>query len=339
MRPVHIINYDKSHPEDDYIYVQYPDRNPVTITRSESPVRFERVVEALSKNDYDEVQRIISIRAVTSVQPQGISIKGEQVYYNGKLLAKSMCEKYISLVTYGGPNLQAYEKFITRVMLNPSEASRADLDLFLLTRELPILEDGRFLAYKGVKEDYMDCHSGRFSNRIGQVNKILRKDVDPDRNVACSYGFHVGSYAYAKSFMPQNGHLMFVAISPECVVSVPVEANVGKCRVCEYEVIGEDLQLFELNKPLYEKQDNGEYQLDNSLIVSRDTQLNLDKMLLKSLIERYHLDGLNPTIRQISEATKLAFDYEYIYDLAGSLGYIVEYDDEELKNLQIYPGE
>ena len=105
-------------------------------------------------------------------------------------------------------------------MLNPSKRSRDELYAFLEHKELPLLDDGRFLAYKGVKENYRDCHSNKFDNEIGKINEMSRRDVDDNFLNACSYGFHVGSYEYARGFRPSNGHLMFVAVSPEDVVSV-----------------------------------------------------------------------------------------------------------------------
>jgi hypothetical protein len=49
---------------------------------------------------------------------------------------------------------------------------------FLEKGNLPITNDGHFLAYKKVRKDYKDCHSGTMDNSIGQVVEMERNQVD-----------------------------------------------------------------------------------------------------------------------------------------------------------------
>jgi hypothetical protein len=91
------------------------------------------------------------------------------------------------------------------------------------------------LAYKGVRDDYTDWYSGRFSNNIGEVLEMNRNQVCDDANLGCSSGFHAGTHDYAKGY-GDGGHLMMVEISPTDVVSVPHDSDCQKLRVCKYEV-------------------------------------------------------------------------------------------------------
>ena len=78
---------------------------------------------------------------------------------------------------------------------------------------MPLTPDGNFLAYKGVRDDYTDWHSGKFSNQVGDVNEMARNYVCDDANIGCSYGFHAGSLEYARGY-GRGGHLMVVEIDP-----------------------------------------------------------------------------------------------------------------------------
>ena len=59
--------------------------------------------------------------------------------------------------------------------------------------------------------------------------------MDDDRDHSCSFGLHVGSLDYAKSF--SNGRVLIVKINPADVVSIPKDCSCQKCRVSKYKII------------------------------------------------------------------------------------------------------
>ena len=101
--------------------------------------------------------------------------------------------------------------------------------------KLPLTEDGCFLAYKGVSEDYKDVHSGSIDNSPGAIVSMSRNKISDDPNEGCHVGLHVGAIEYAGSFGPR---VVICKVSPEHVVCVPRDNSFQKMRVCEYEVIG-----------------------------------------------------------------------------------------------------
>lgn len=102
---------------------------------------------------------------------------------------------------------------------------------------MPLTPDGNFLAYKGVDENFMDRYSGKFSNAVGEVLEMPRRNVCDDANIGCSHGFHAGSYEYAKGYAHSGGNLMIVEINPADVVSVPHDCNCQKLRTTKYKVV------------------------------------------------------------------------------------------------------
>ena len=128
-------------------------------------------------------------------------------------------------------------RFLDKLMLNPSRRAVNELYTFLEHKNMPLTADGNFIAYKGVKHDFTDHYSGKFDNSVGQTLEMARNKVCDDAEIGCSYGFHAGSYEYAKGYSSGGGHLMLVEIDPQDVVSVPHDCNCQKLRTAKYKVV------------------------------------------------------------------------------------------------------
>lgn len=177
-----------------------------------------------------------------------ISIKeGKLVDKAGNVLHGSLVERILSLARDKQP-VQYLVRFLENLYNNPSRSSIDELYLFLETNELPITEDGCFLAYKAVDENYKDYHTHTFDNSVGKTIEMRRCDVDDDRRKTCSYGFHAARYKYAKDFLNPGGHLMIVKINPADVVSVPYDYENAKLRTAKYTVVAEDTSTVDVLK-------------------------------------------------------------------------------------------
>jgi hypothetical protein len=123
------------------------------------------------------------------------------------------------------------------LMLNPSKRAVTELYGFLEKNSLPITPDGHFLAYKKVRFDYKDCHSGTMDNSVGTVVEMERNAVDDDKDRTCSTGLHFCSQGYLNHFGGER--IVIVKINPRDVVSIPSDYNDSKGRACRYEVVDE----------------------------------------------------------------------------------------------------
>jgi len=129
---------------------------------------------------------------------------------------------------------------------------RQQLYSFLNHNGHPITKDGKFIAYKKVRGDYTDLHTGTMDNSVGQVVEMPRSMVDDNPNNTCSSGLHVASFDYAKDF--GRGRLLICEVAPEDVVSVPVDYDQQKMRTCKYKVVGETKES--IDKVRYDSGDN-----------------------------------------------------------------------------------
>lgn len=162
-----------------------------------------------------------------------VSADGSSLFFKGQEVHNVVVDRIIRFMSEGlpvGPLL----RFLERLLANPSRRSIQELYTFLEHKALPICEDGCFLAYKGVKDDYTDVHSGTFSNKVGVTNSMSRSKVDDDFRRGCSFGFHVGSLEYATGWGPRT---VICKIDPADVVSVPEDCNFQKLRTAKYTVV------------------------------------------------------------------------------------------------------
>lgn len=145
-----------------------------------------------------------------------------------------------------GFDVKPMVRFLENCADNPSNRAMKELFGFVDACRLPITEDGYFLAYKRVRSDYKDVHSGTFDNSVGQVCEMPRNQVDEDKDRTCSAGLHFCSYDYLKSFGGER--IMVLKINPRDVVAIPSDYNNSKGRTCRYEVVDE-IPVNEYNLP------------------------------------------------------------------------------------------
>jgi hypothetical protein len=233
--------------------------NGIVLFLDNKPIKFEKssrqyaqIVEKfdLPENEQEKAIREVIFNSPSSLDKNGFKATDEGVFYKGEKLPTALAEKVKNLHKEGLP-LNLFEKFWQNIKENPSCSSVNELYEFLSYKELPITEDGCFLAYKGVDGSFWSIsgnkdtkvvkgkvdNSGRIYNGIGERIEVVRRDVDDDRRNHCSHGLHVGSLDYASSF--SRGKLVVVKVNPKDVVSVPTDYSCQKCRVSAYEVVSE----------------------------------------------------------------------------------------------------
>ena len=235
------------------------DNQPFNFTR-EHPF-FNEVKEAIKNGDSEKVKKLSTAKldveyAVAKIGNGKVEYKDGNVSYNGRVLHTSIANRIVEMAK-DGFSIDHMIKFLENLMQNPSRSSVEELYDFLENKNIPITNDGCFLAYKAVCSDYMDKHSRRYANTVGAVIEMERNEVDDDRRNECSYGFHVGALEYSGPngyFFDSGDRCMIVKVNPKDVVAVPKDYNCQKMRVCRYEVHGEYQNP--LNNAVYDS--NGE---------------------------------------------------------------------------------
>lgn len=165
-----------------------------------------------------------------------LSYNGGAVYHNGKPLYGYAVQKLIDLIQNRG-NIEPLVNFLTKLQANPDQEVIDHLYSFLEKGNMPLTASGDFVAYKSLRNNYYDIHSGNFDNSVGKYIQMPRRNVDSNRHQTCSYGFHVCSWDYLPHFAWADGRVVACQINPADVVAVPADYNDTKMRVSAYRVI------------------------------------------------------------------------------------------------------
>lgn len=167
-------------------------------------------------------------------------IEGNELIYNGEILHNVWVDKIISFKTKDEKFTPVFNA-LEDLQKNPTPEARDRLPIFVERSKLGFLPDGRICAFKVVRHDYTDVHTGTLDNHPGKHVEIPRDRVDPNPDQTCSYGLHLGALEYIPSFGLYNHdrRVMLCAFWPRDAVAVPVDYNGSKLRVCAYDVLSE----------------------------------------------------------------------------------------------------
>lgn len=140
-----------------------------------------------------------------------------------------------------GNSTVGMERFLARIgaVIANRGHSVQDLLKFLERGDLPIADDGCFVAYKILRkaekgDGFVDCHTRKVPQQVGSYVHMDESLVDKSRSNECSNGLHIARRGYISKF---SGDLCtLIKVAPEDVIAVPMyDAN--KMRVCGYHII------------------------------------------------------------------------------------------------------
>lgn len=202
-------------------------------------IAYSKIVDALKARDWDALTDLVEPKKVIINFGNGnVSVVDNKIMWKGQPFHNALASRMVEMCQDGFP-IEPMVRFMENLMQNPSKRSVDQVYGFLEKNKLPITEDGHFLAYKKVREDYMDIHSNSISNHIGEVVEMDRNLVDDNPDSHCSTGLHFCSESYLGSFGGANQPVMILKINPADVVSIPTDYDGAKGRCMRYEVVGQ----------------------------------------------------------------------------------------------------
>lgn len=172
-----------------------------------------------------------------------LEFAGNEIRYGGVALHNLWVDKIIGFKEAGeefGPIFLALED----LQKNPTPAARERLPIFVERSKLGFLPDGRIAAFKGVRDDFYDVHSGTVHYGIGKTVAMERSACNANPDQTCSTGLHVGAIDYINKNgfgwnHGSNRRMLLTAFWPRHVVAVPTDYQGGKMRVEQLTVLDE----------------------------------------------------------------------------------------------------
>jgi hypothetical protein len=228
-----------------------------TTTINKADGRYDRVLQKIKEGKLDEIIPLLSI--ADSLSERGFQVVDGIVHVDGDALPESLSTRVLDFFNNNLP-FEPLLKFWAKLKNNPSFNSRQMLFKFLEHNGHPITTEGNFIAYRAVRNDFLDKHTGKMDNSVGNVVSIDRSKVDDNPNNVCSYGLHVATMSYAQNFGSGDDRLLDVEVDPADVVAVPTDYNGTKMRVCKFKVVAESQGL--IDKPLV----TSSYELTNAAL-------------------------------------------------------------------------
>lgn len=173
----------------------------------------------------------------------GVEFTNQAVLIDGVSVSSSLEEQMRRHADLNIP-VEPMVNFIRKLRMNPSYRIREQLWKFIEASEnaggFTIDADGDIIAYKLVRSDFKDIHSGTFDNSPGSIVEMPRYEVDDNPNNTCSSGLHFCAFSYLESYRHSgDDRIVLVKVSPADVVSIPTDYNHAKARCCRYEVLSE----------------------------------------------------------------------------------------------------
>ena len=235
-------------------------------TVSKNHITYNKLLAAIKAGEWETVQDIIEPKQVVLNFGQGnVSVEGDKIFWKGREMHNALTKRMVAMIQEDFP-VEPLVAFMENLMENPSKRAVHELYGFLEKNTLPITSDGCFLAYKKVRQDYFDVHSGTVLNKpaayltdedtaaleeaAGKNNEVTvevvdgvtvvsmeRNLVDDDQNRTCSTGLHFCSQDYLRSFGGER--IVILKINPRDVVSIPNDYNDSKGRCARYEIVDE----------------------------------------------------------------------------------------------------
>jgi len=201
----------------------------------------DRVIKALKEGRNDDIPALVEAAKRVETFSQGnFTIQDGEVLIKGVPAPRVLGEKIVKFSKEGLP-YQPLVRFAEKLQQNPSFRAVNELYGFLSKNDHALTDDGNFIAYKRVRKDFKDIHSGTFDNTPGLSPEMPRNQVNEDPNQTCSEGLHVANWDYAHtqfaSSDPATDIMLEVEVNPADVVSIPVDYNNSKMRVCKYKVL------------------------------------------------------------------------------------------------------
>jgi hypothetical protein len=223
------------------VTIIYDSGSPVNVP-VENP-NYHKIIDHLERHEFEEAALLADAGLKIEKHTEGkFKVEDGVVVIDGEKLPKNLSERLLQFVDQKIPT-RALENFWDNLKGNPSEDSKKDLFTFLDKNHYPLTEDGCFVGYKWVRQDFTDYYTGKINNKPGQIIKMDRDQVDADRHSHCSHGLHIAALPYARDVIGKqhhpDGRLLEVKVNPRDVVAVPTDYNAQKLRCCRYEVLRE----------------------------------------------------------------------------------------------------
>ena len=293
-----------------------------------SHTNFDAIKNGLLGGEITEEQLLVLVDVRKTIEKFSLGrviVENDVLTYDGRELNNCFTKRIIAMLQEGF-GVAPLIKFLDNLMENPSARAVNEFYGFLERNELPLTDDGEFLAYKKVRHDFKDIYSGTMDNSIGKIVKMARNAVDDEKNNTCSYGLHFASFDYMSSYGSNDidDHVVVVKINPRDVVAFPSDYNGAKGRCCQYLVVSEIERNKEIKSHFITEDNYGKVLKVLGFIKTLHPKVKYDSNLSSEGLNNFAIRKL---IDDVKSFYKIPVDFvceslEYV-SVPGLIGYVL----------------
>jgi hypothetical protein len=231
------------------VLVVIRDEQPLTIDKTHK--NFAKIQSSLEAGEWQAVLDYIDMKnAITKYSNGRVMVQDGIVTLDGERVGGQIVQRLINgLLEENLEQLEALSNFLDKCDENPDYRVVTRIYDFIAHNDLRLDKDGYVLAYKVVKNSYLDKYTGTMNNSPGQVVQMKRNKVNPKDEETCSHGLHVAAKRYIPSYGSPSlyaggDRVVLCRVNPKDFVSIPTDYSSMKARVCEYTVLKDVTELF-----------------------------------------------------------------------------------------------
>lgn len=200
-----------------------------------SSARYQEALDALKSSDVSRLREIMDPRgAIKKYSNNELSFDNDgSILFEGLRFGTKMESLLKSCMSRDLP-WEVVARFATNCLANPSSRVHGEIESLLASENLPITEDGCFLAYKLVTVDNLDADHGIFDCSIGKTVEYPREKISRHAKKGPERGLSAGGRAYTNSGFV--GKTVVVKINPADVIGVYMHPY-REAVVCRFSVV------------------------------------------------------------------------------------------------------
>lgn len=191
----------------------------------------------------DQIYDLIDLKQSLQEYSEGkVKVTADGVFLDGRLVDGRLSDRLMSAVFDGvldaNTTLKGLANFMAKLEENPSNRVVGRLYDFLKANDIRINDDGDVVTLKVVRDNYKDKYTGTMDNSPGTFVSVPRNQVDDRDENTCSNGLHVCSIKYFVDgpYYNEGDTVVECLVHPKDWVSIPVDYDNSKARVCAYKV-------------------------------------------------------------------------------------------------------
>jgi hypothetical protein len=211
-----------------------------------SHVNYTKILDAIRERRWTDIDTLLDVKKEIEQAVQfktdgliRISVATGEVFFNERPLKPSFAKQLLALHE-DNFDIRPYVRCLAKIEASKFDRARDYFANFMDRTITPINDEGNFILYKRVQDNYKSFYDGKTDNSIGSEPRLTEKEADPNPANTCSSGMHCCTHEYLPHYHGGQGKVVICEVDPRDIIAFVDEGSQGlKLRCLGYKIIGE----------------------------------------------------------------------------------------------------